>query len=115
MATQVEISSSCIAPLVSQRSQVLRRLSTAMQSHQVDLRLSVNHIETSIGCIAKSADSEVRQHLRESNLAISNLRECLSKLEIKWWMFENWHERHSHVRDHPESKIAHPKGLLRGE
>jgi hypothetical protein len=86
-----------------------------MQSHQVDLRLSINHIETIVGCIAKSTDSEVIQHLPQSNLAISNLRDCLSKLEIQWWMFENWHERHDHTEDQLESDVAHPKGPLREE
>jgi hypothetical protein len=95
MATQVQVSRSRMAPLVSQQSQALRRFGIAMQSHQLDLRLSINHIESIVGCIAKSADAEVIQHLPQSNLAISNLRECLSKLQIQWWMFENWNEHHN--------------------
>jgi hypothetical protein len=73
-----------------------------MQSHQIDLRLSINHIETIVGCIAKSADAEVREHLPQSNLAISNLRECLSTLQIHWQMFDGWHERHNDIGDRPE-------------
>lgn len=115
MATQAEVSRSRMTLLVSQQGQVLRRFRIAMQSHQVDLRLSINHIETIVGCIAKSADSEVKQHLPQSNLAISNLRECLSQLQIQWWMFENWHERHDHAGDRAESNAAHPKKPVREE
>jgi hypothetical protein len=109
MATQAEFSRSRMTPLESQQIQVLSKFRTAMQSHQFDLRLSINHIETIVGCIAKSTDSEVIQHLPQSNLAISNLRECLSNLQIQWWMFENWHERHYQTGDQLESNAAHPK------
>jgi len=112
MATQAQTSRPRMRPLISQQSRVLRRFETAMQSHQLDLRLSINHIETLIGCIAKSADAEVIQHLPQSNQAISNLRDCLSKLQIQWWMFENWHERHKYPGNPGESEGAHPKELL---
>jgi hypothetical protein len=68
-----------------------------MQSHQIDLRLSINHIETIVGRIAKSSDEEVRDHLPQANQAISNLRECLSTLQIQWQMFDGWHERNNDV------------------
>ena len=80
-----------------------------MQSHQLDLRLSINHIETIVGCIAKSADAEVTRYLPQSHLAISNLRECLSKLQIQWWMFENWHEHHHYAGNPAESNAAHSR------
>jgi hypothetical protein len=96
----------------SQQVQVLSKFRTAMQSRQIDLRLSINHTETIVGCIAKSADSELIQHLPQSNLAISNLREYLSNLQIQWWMYENWHERHNQTGDQLESNAAHPKKLL---
>jgi hypothetical protein len=99
MATQAEVSRSRMTLLESQQIQILSKFRTAMQSHQIDLRLNINHIETVVGCIAKSADSVVIQHLPQSNLAISNLRECLSNLEIQWWMFENWHKRHNQTGD----------------
>jgi len=102
MATQAQISYSRAMQTGSEQSRVLSRFRTAMQSHQIDLRLSINQIETMVGCIAKSADAEVREHLPQSNLAISNLRECLSKLQIQWQMFDGWHERHNDVGDRPE-------------
>jgi hypothetical protein len=73
-----------------------------MQSLQLDLRLSINHMETIVGCIAKSDDAEVREHLPQSNLAILNLRECLSTLQSQWQMFDSWHERHNDIRDRPD-------------
>ena len=99
MATQAEVSRSRMTLLESQQIQILSKFRTAMQSHQIDLRLNINHIETIVGCIAKSADSVVIQHLPQSNLAISNLRECLSNLQTQWWMFENWHERNNQTGD----------------
>ena len=99
MATQAEVSRSRMTLLESQQIQILSKFRTAMQSHQMDLRLNINYIETIVGCIAKSADSVVIQHLPQSNLAISNLRECLSNLQVQWWMFENWHERHNQTGD----------------
>jgi hypothetical protein len=115
MATQAQTSRSRMTPLASQQSQVLRRFGIAMQSHQLDLRLSINHIQTIVGCIAKSADAEVIEHLPQSSLAISNLRECLSKLQIQWLMFENWHEHHSYTGNPAESHAGHPKGPSREE
>jgi hypothetical protein len=44
-----------------------------MRSHQLELRLSTNHIESIVECFAKSADAEVKQYLPESSLAITNL------------------------------------------
>jgi hypothetical protein len=80
-----------------------------MRSHQLDLRLSINHIESIVGCIAESADAEVMQQLPQFNLALSNLRECLSKLQVQWWMFENWHEHHYYTGNPAESDAGHPK------
>jgi hypothetical protein len=102
MAAQVHAPYSYTVQPVSEQSRVLSRFRTAMQSHQIDLRLSINHIETIVGCIAKSADAEVREHLPQSNLAISNLRECLSTLQIQWQMFDGWQERHNHAGDRHE-------------
>lgn len=102
MATQAQVSYSAAKQAVSEQSRVLRRFRTAMQSHQIDLRLSINHIETIVGCIAKSADAEVRDHLPQANHAISNLRECLSTLQIQWQMFDGWNERHDHSGDRLE-------------
>jgi hypothetical protein len=115
MATQVQTSRYRMTPLVSQQTQVLRRFGSAMRSHQLDLRLSINHIETIVGCIAKSADAEVIQHLPQSNLAISNLRECLSKLQIQWSMFENWQEHHNNAGNPAESDAGCPKEPSREE
>ena len=86
-----------MTPLVSEQNQVLTRFGIAIRSHQLDLHLSTNHIESIVECFAKSADAEVKQHLPELSLAISNLRECLSKLQIQWWMFENWHEHDNYT------------------
>jgi len=102
MATQAQISYSHTTQPMSEQNRVLRRFRTAMQTHQVDLRLSINQIETMVGCIAKSADPDVTEHLPQSNLAISNLRECLSTLQIHWEMFDGWHERHNQVGNRPE-------------
>jgi hypothetical protein len=102
MATQAQVFYSRTMQLESEESRVLSRFRNAMQSHQIDLRLSINHIETIVGCIAKSADVEVREHLPQSNLAISNLRECLATLQIQWQMFDGWQERHKHAGDRPE-------------
>ena len=99
MATQAEVSRSRMTLLESQQVQILSKFRTAMRSHQIDLRLNINQIETTVGCIAKTADSVVTQHLSQSNLAISNLRECLSNLQIQWRMFENWHERNNQSGD----------------
>jgi hypothetical protein len=95
MAARAQVSYSRTVQQVSEQSRVLSRFKAAMQSHQIDLRLSINHIETIVGCIAKSADAEVRERLPQCNLAISNLRECLSTLQIHWHMFHGWHERHT--------------------
>ena len=73
-----------------------------MRSHEIQLRLNINLVETVVGCIAKSSDAEVRQHLPQSNLAISNLRERLSTLHIQWQMFDGWQERHGHAGDLPD-------------
>jgi hypothetical protein len=102
MATQVQVSYSRTMQQASEQSRVLSRFRVAMQSHQIDLRLSINHIETIVGCIAKSDDAEVKEHLPQSNLAISNLRECLSTLQIQWQIFDGWHERHNYPGDRPE-------------
>ena len=102
MAAQVHAPYSYTVQPVSEQSRVLSRFRTAMQSHQIDLRLSINHIETIVGCIAKSADAEVRDHLPQANHAISNLRECLSTLQIQWQMFDGWNERHDHSGDRLE-------------
>ena len=102
MATQAQVSYSRTMQPVSEQGRILSRFRTAMQSHQIDLRLSINHIETIVGCIAKSDDAEVREHLPQSNLAISNLRECLSTLQVQWQMFDGWHERHNHPGDQLE-------------
>jgi hypothetical protein len=72
-----------------------------MQSHQIDLRLSINQMETIVGYFAKSADAEVKEHLPQSNIAILNLRECLSMLQIEWQIFDGWHASHSHPGDRP--------------
>lgn len=79
-----------------------------MRSHQLGLRLSTNHLESIVECFAKGADAEVKQHLPEFSLAISNLRECLSKLQIQWWMFENWHEHHYYTGHPAEADAGHP-------
>ena len=102
MATQVQVSYSRTMQALSEQSRVLSGFRAAMHSHQIDLRLSINHIETIVGSIAKSADAEVREHLPQSNLAISNLRECLSTLQIQWQMFDGWQERHNHAGDRHE-------------
>jgi hypothetical protein len=102
MATQAQVSQSRTMQHASEQSRVLSRLRAAMQSHQIDLRLSINHTESIVRCIAKSDDAEVKGHLPQSNLAISTLRDCLSTLRIQWQMFDGWHERHYHVGDRPE-------------
>ena len=109
METKAQVSNSPMTQLVSKQSQVARRFRTAMQSHQIDLRLGINHIETIVGCIAKSTDLGVTQHLPQSNLAISNLRECLSKLQIQWRMFENWHEHQDDSGNPADSMVAQSK------
>ena len=102
MATQtLEPVSRTIQP-VSQQSRVLSRFRDAMHSHQLDLRLSINHMETIVGGLAKSTDAEVREHILQSNLAISNLRECLSTLQVQWQIFDGWQERENHAGDRPE-------------
>jgi hypothetical protein len=102
MATQVLVCYSRTMQPMSEQSRVLSRFRNAMQSHQIDLRLSINHIETIVGCIAKSANAEVREHFPQSNRAISNLRECLSTLQVQWQMFDSWHERHNVIGDRSE-------------
>jgi hypothetical protein len=97
-----------MTPLVSEQNQVLKRFGIAMRSHQLELRLSTNHIESIVECFAKSADAEVKQYLPESSLAITNLRECLSKLQIQWWMSENWHEHHYYTGNPAEADTGHP-------
>jgi hypothetical protein len=99
MATQVHVSYSSSPQLLLEQTRILNRFRDAMQSHQIDLRLSINHLETVIGIIAKSDDPDVRGQLDQSNLAISNLRECLSTLQLQWQMFDGWHERHIHLGD----------------
>jgi hypothetical protein len=59
-----------------------------METHQLDLRLSINRIETIARCIAKSTDEEVTNRLPEIDQSISNLRHCLSALQAQWWMFD---------------------------
>ena len=73
-----------------------------MQSHEVDLRLSINHVETIVGFIAKNPDSELKKHVPQFNLAIANLRECLSTIHVQWQMFDSWHESHDRAEDRPE-------------
>jgi hypothetical protein len=90
---------------LSEQSRVHSRFRTAMQSLQIDLRLSINHMETIVGHIAKSVDAEVREQLPQSNLTISNLRECLSTLQIQWQMFDGWHERDDDFGDRPEMTL----------
>jgi hypothetical protein len=45
MQAKAQVSDSRMTPLVSQQGQVARRFRTAMRSHQIDLRLGINHIE----------------------------------------------------------------------
>jgi hypothetical protein len=104
-----------MTPLVSEKNQALTRFRIAMRSHQLDLRLSTNHIESIVECFAKSADAEVKQRLPEFSLAISNLRECLSKLQIQWWMFENWYEHDNYTGNPAEADGGHPWGPAREE
>jgi hypothetical protein len=59
-----------------------------MDTHQLDLRLHINHIETMVGCIAKSTDEQVTNQLPEFNQLVSNLRHCLSAFQDQWWMFD---------------------------
>jgi len=113
MATQAQVSYSRAMQPASEQSRVLGRFRNAMQSHEIDLRLSINHIETIVGCIAKSNDAEVREHLPQSNLAISNLRECLSTLQIHWQIFDGWQERHIHAGDRSDSNLDNPELLRR--
>jgi len=83
MATQTHL-----AHKVSQQTKILRELRAAMQSHQTNLRLDINHLEVIVGCIAKSEDVQVVNYLSEVNLSISSLRECLSTLNVHWRIFE---------------------------
>jgi hypothetical protein len=102
MATQGQLSNGYPAQQMSEPNRFLRRFRTAMESHQIDLRLSINHIETIVGCIAKSPDKQVTEHLPQCNLAISNLRECLSSLQVQWLMFDGWQTRHNQPEDRPD-------------
>jgi hypothetical protein len=72
----------------SQQREVFREFMNAMRIHQTDLRLDINHVEAIVGCIAKSSDDDVVKHLPDTNLAISNLRECLSTFEAHRLTFE---------------------------
>src|ERR1700722_19220393 len=99
MAAQVHGSDSRTMQTAAEQSRVLSRFRSAMRSHQIYLRLSISHIEAAVGCIARSADPEVTEHVPQSNLAVSNLRECLSTLQVQWQMFDGWNERHNHAGD----------------
>lgn len=72
----------------SQHNEVFQEFMHAMQIHQTNLRLDINHVEAIVGCIAKSSDEDVVKHLPDTNLAISNLRECLSTFEVYRQMLE---------------------------
>ena len=97
----------------SQQREVFREFMNAMRIHQTNLRLDINRVEAIVGCIAKSNDAEVREHLPQSNLAISNLRECLSTLQIHWQIFDGWQERHIHAGDRSDSNLDNPELLRR--
>lgn len=99
MATQTQVSCSYTAQQMSEQRRILRRFMNVMQSHQIDLRVSINHMETIVGRIAKSADAEVREHLPQANLAISNLRESLATFQIERQVFDGWQERHNYAED----------------
>jgi hypothetical protein len=73
---------------VPRQSEILRELRTAMEAHQTNLRLDINHMEVIVGCIAKSTDEDVVKYLPEANESISSLRECLSTLNVHWRIFE---------------------------
>jgi hypothetical protein len=68
----------------SQHREVFREFMSAMRIHQTNLRLDINLV----GRIAKSTDEEVVKHLPETNLVISNLRECLLTFEEYRHVFE---------------------------
>jgi hypothetical protein len=76
---------------VSQQTEILRKLRAAMEAHQTNLRLDINHMEVLVGCIAKSTDDEVVKYLPDVNESISSLRECLSTLQVHWRIFEIKH------------------------
>ena len=83
MATQTHF-----AHKVSQQTEILRELRAAIQAHQTNLHLDINHLEVIVSCIAKSKDEEVMNYLSEANLSVSSLRECLSTLQVHWRIFE---------------------------
>ncbi|MGA2538245.1 MAG: hypothetical protein ABSF53_19705 [Terracidiphilus sp.] len=71
-----------------QHNDIFRELKAAMEAHQTNLRLDINHMEVIVGCIAKSTDDEVMKYLPDVNESISSLRECLSTLQVHWRIFE---------------------------
>jgi hypothetical protein len=73
---------------VTRQSEILRELRTAMEAHQTNLRLDINHMEVIVGCIAKSTDEDLVKYLPAANESISSLRECLSTLTVHWRIFE---------------------------
>lgn len=97
MATQPQVSSAHIAQQMLEQRLILRKFRNVLQSHQIDLRLGINHMETIVGRIAKSADVEVREQLTQANLAIFNLRESLATFQIDRQVFDGWQERHNYV------------------
>lgn len=72
----------------SQQSEILRAFTSAMRTHQTNLRLDINQMEVIVGRIAKSNDEELVKYLPEANLSISSLRECLLTLQVHWRIFE---------------------------
>lgn len=72
----------------SQHREVFREFMSAMRIHQTNLRLDINLVESLVERIAKSTDEEVVKHLPETNLVISNLRECLLTFEEHRHVFE---------------------------
>lgn len=72
----------------SQQSEILRAFTSAMRTHQTNLRLDINQMEVIVGRIAKSNDEELVKYLPEANLSISSLRECLLTLQVLWRIFE---------------------------
>jgi hypothetical protein len=83
METQAQITDAAL-----KQCEVVREFLAAMQVHRTNLRLDINQMEAIVGCIAKSTDEEVVNYLPEANLAISNLRGCLSTFEAHRQMFE---------------------------
>jgi hypothetical protein len=75
-------------PVKLPRSKTLREFRAAMERHQTNLRLDINHMEVIVGRIAKSTDEEVVRYLPDVNISISSLRECLLTLQVHWRIFE---------------------------